>query len=261
MRENLLVLISIILVSELGAAFTIEECKKYITDTENTTKDICIRVKNNTVYLKKCSDDKICDFNISLNSSEYYCNEYHTNISYYPGEYCRNNIECYSNMCINNICKPIAIFEGKCINDIYCNAGFYCDTSNNCKEAIGNNGKCNDTIKCKANLVCNNGVCVKIGSKKLNEEANNKYACESFRISDNKCAKATSCKQKNEPHQDNCEYDEGISSNPECGINKNGHKYCNLGEADVELNEVFYECVIVYKLRFKRGNRRKMSRK
>ena len=96
---------------------------------------------------------------------------------------------------------------------------------------------------------------MKIGSKKYNEDASNKYACDSLRTTNYKCDKPTQSKNKDKPNQGECEYHEGISITPKCGMNENGDKYCNLGEADVELNEVFYECIIVYKIHFKRRNR------
>jgi len=227
--------------SEIAIANIEHNCTKYIPTTTFFTNLSCAKYtfKTSTImYLKACPEQKVCDFTSPQENKEFFCrNNSHSPI-YYPGEYCSNDSECFSNICKDNTCKG----KENCNKDIDCKPGHYC-LKGTCEEAVTEGKECNETKKCKANLVCNK-TCIKLGSIKNGQEAINPKACSSFYITGGKCSTGPKLneedKDKENPKQCTYKYkDESTRTDKAiCGLNKEGARYCALGEGDMELEKV-----------------------
>jgi len=221
-------------------------CISYECGDNFKNKDSCMRFNlsdnSRKVYLRDCDKDMICDPN-KVNNSEATCVKNYTKPNRYPGEYCRNHIECLSHNCTKEECIP-SNKDGKCSHDWECNKGLYC-LNNQCTEIHKENATCNASEQCDANLVCSLKKCTKIGSKAENDSATVPGACSSFYIENEKCKQAPSLKSSNDIE---CEYTNGRKEKPLCGLTTEGKKYCKAAPGDVNMQDVscLYEFLVYF---------------
>lgn len=82
----------------------------------------------------------------------------------YPGEYCMENSNCITNICLANTCvgqNP----GGACTSNSDCGVGLYCGTSFWCTPQLLQYQTCTSDYQCSNNLACNrtifeDGVCI-----------------------------------------------------------------------------------------------------
>lgn len=209
--------------------------------------DICARHSyeegNSILYLKKCKESKVCD--ITDLHEEQVCKDYYSTPMLLPGEYCRNNTECYSGACTkdSNICNG-TLLNDNCISDSECNPGLYCK-EHVCVDTKKENNECDSINKCAAGLICNNKICIKIGSKSYNETATAPAACRSFFIDNGVCAPGPKINQSDKyacPESGICTYFYGDNNNLtegcHCGMTNTSKAYCNPGRGDVNSENV-----------------------
>jgi len=226
----------------LSFAFTFSfpaHCPVYSCDNNTLTGKNCAKInferENVGITLKGCEGDLVCDVS-PFNLQETSCSPYYTTTKFYPGEYCRNETECYSGNCKNGKC------EGKkesqnCTKDIDCDPGLYC-LGKFCKKAIVNN-TCGKDEKCAANYVKNESRCVKIGSIDNDQPASVPGACSSLYInSKGLCSKGPKLREnKFNSNSNKCEYEVDeivIEDDPVCGMGENGESYCNPGVGNID---------------------------
>ena len=163
------------------------------------------------LYLKKCEKpEHVCD-TYGMNSSEAICSPYYTKPRFYPGEYCRNSSECYTNNCNETTKKCIGKeFEDSCTKDAECNPGLFClkidEKTGKCNHTQKLNDHCDENSKCGSNMVCEKNNCTLIGSKKNGVLADNKNACLSFFIISGKCAPGPKLQVEMENNQKKSKY-------------------------------------------------------
>ena len=218
----------------------IPKCLSYSCDGKFSNANGCLKysIINETskVFLRKCSDNKICDSRNTDENNEALCSPYYELARKYPGEYCKNNTECYSYKCVNNICAGNPN-NSYCNNDAYCDKGLYC-LDYECVPT--SNTDCNDKKKCSVNLVCDDGKCIKIGSKDIKKRATVPSACSTFYLSEEGiCAKGPNLVTKG-PNPIKCKYSDKSENDPICGMNSKGDTYCNNGAGDIDFTDVIF---------------------
>jgi len=217
-------------------------CPVYSCDSNILTGENCSKInfesENVTIALKGCKEDLVCDVS-PFNLQETSCSLYYTTTKFYPGEYCRNETECYSGICENGKCKGQE--EDKdCTKDIDCDPGLYC-LEKFCKKAIVNDiyGK---NQKCAANYVKNDNRCVKIGSIDNDKPASVSGACRSLYINSKGLCSEGPKLIKSESNSTKCQYQvsetEKEDGDPVCGMSKSGESYCNPGVGDIDFASV-----------------------
>ena len=223
-----------------------QACPKYECYTEEKKLDVCAKMDLvadiMSIKVRKCAGtDEICDMPESL-GEEGICAKYYSTAKFYPGEYCRNDTECYSGSCVNNTCTGKDLGDD-CLDDGECNSKFFCKDGK-CAETLALKAACDVfTNKCKANLVCDNAECVKIGSKNNGENAMIPGACKSLYTMKGVCAPGPALEQGKEENPTACVYrlnnKENITETPMCGMTKTGKKFCKPGRGDVSVSNVF----------------------
>lgn len=220
-------------------------CPKHVCSDKFSANNVCAKVdfsKDSVeVSLRTCNGGQVCDVS-PLNLAETFCSPYYTITKFYPGEYCTNSIECYSNTCDNNKCKGQKENE-ECTGDIDCNPGLYC-LNTRCAKAVAND-VCTEEQKCAANCAKNGDRCDLIGSVDNGKPSHVPGACRSLHIDEEgNCSEGPKLdpKQKNKANPEQCSYTVGGKTKeelPVCGMNKDGHRYCNPGLGDVNIDPVF----------------------
>eukprot|EP00826_Nyctotherus_ovalis_P038648 TRINITY_DN3633_c0_g2_i10.p1 TRINITY_DN3633_c0_g2~~TRINITY_DN3633_c0_g2_i10.p1 ORF type:complete len:257 (-),score=20.26 TRINITY_DN3633_c0_g2_i10:280-1050(-) len=229
-------------------------CPRYICTNKLSTNTACAKTnltgERATITLKSCNDNSACDV-IPSNLKETSCSPYYTNTRLYPGDYCRNKIECHSGICEKEKCKGKGENE-KCKKDIDCDVGLFClvdAAGGKCVRALKANATCKKHERCAANLVNNGTHCVQIGSVPNGKSSTVPSACRSLFIDKQEiCVTGPKLhpQHKNKANVTTCHYEyvaDGkkvlVLKNPICGANKDGEGYCNPGIGDVDITPVF----------------------
>ena len=232
-----------------------QDCNRYICNND-LREDLCmvkeVTGSNITYQLKECSEGRVCD--LREDDSEARCNNWYTTPLKYPGEYCRNNSECFSGECHANHSICVGRSESlNCESDDICNPGFYCDANTRkCTSVKKINESCSQNEKCASYLICNKEKCIVHASLDENAIADHPHACKSYFVSNGICKNGSKLKRgENDPKfgpipcpetVGRCTYVLDGSENAEpciCGITNNTAKYCPPGRGDLILDDVF----------------------
>ncbi|CAG9328195.1 unnamed protein product [Blepharisma stoltei] len=81
--------------------------------------------------------------------------------------------------CRKNNCNGKGNSTLKCKADNDCNAGFYCDDTYQCQEAIKDGAQCSKDEECKIGSGCNYGICTKLFSLNIGKLAQKNKFCKS----------------------------------------------------------------------------------
>ena len=224
-------------------------CNKYMCEEDFERSDSCSKktVKGDEVIIKlrKCANDSlICDISGELEIEDL-CKTSYSSPLYYPGEYCRDNQECYSNICTNHICVGS---NDTCKENEDCSAGLYCK-NDKCTDALkaGADG-CDATNKCVANAICDSGKCLLIGSKENEGNATISGLCRSMYSYEGKCMNGPRIENENDlkacPASGSCTYkldnEQNITEECSCGMKATEDKLCNPGRGNIKVNDVRY---------------------
>jgi len=227
-------------------------CPYYMCTDKFESKEVCA-IANYTgrrvnISLRECGKDSVCDI-LPSNLKETTCSPYYVRTKFYPGEYCRNDTECYSGVCQNNKCEGRELNE-ECTKDLECNPGLYClIEQGRCVEAIKANSPYKENEKCAANLVKNETHCIKIGSIKNNKPSNVHSACRSLFADEGICLEGPTLDERHKNKIDviRCYYDYEVNGtakkifmDPVCGMGKEAGGYCNPGIGDVKSHHVTF---------------------
>jgi len=229
------------------------ECAKYVCDSK-LPSDVCLQSKTKQDYiifeLNPCDAPQVCD--IHSMESKAKCRNYYLHPIRFPGEFCRNDTECYSTQCDNNTNKCIGRrFEEACVNDVDCAEGLYCEnTKKICVKTIKENQECNSDLKCAPYLVCHKNKCILKASLLNGEPTSTPSACSSFYIRNGKCDDGPKLQRSENdpkvgpikcPNEGVCSYkfaDNEILTEPcQCGHTESGELLCAPGAGDVALED------------------------
>jgi hypothetical protein len=197
--------------------------------------------------VRKCNESFYCLFDTTFDE-EGFCVPMPNN-TMYPGEYCAKNDDCYSNNCVENLCRGNSTGQ-ECVGDVDCAVGLYC-SNKLCTAAAASGMACSSSVKCQADSICVNNVCVKIGSLAENTNATIPATCATFYIRNGACAKGPKLDASAiDPNICNtpgistpCRY--SFESDPSpfnetcyCGMTANNTGLCKKGEGDIAINNV-----------------------
>ena len=76
-----------------------------------------------------------------------------------PGEYCITDLQCMSELCIDNRCSGQDNGD-TCSSALLCNVGYYCTSENVCAPVLDNGSKCETDDQCLTLSYCPFGKCV-----------------------------------------------------------------------------------------------------
>lgn len=71
-----------------------------------------------------------------------------------PGDFCKVNENCASNVCNVNRCMPKVALGGTCVNSVDCDAGQYCSTDLKCTAVKKTGDTCEKTDECGFLSLC-----------------------------------------------------------------------------------------------------------
>jgi hypothetical protein len=172
-----------------------EYCTEIICDS--TISPYCIKVSNSNIKISKCSSGFSCPIKSSDLSDEgdftdRKCEEEEEikcfqlwgtgkNPAGWP---CCTDSNCLTSKCSEDICEGKKSGEA-CSESGECSAGLYCDQV--CKDYVDLGDFCQKDDECPAGSGCNSGVCVKLFSLGLGENATDEKFCLSYFLNDGVC--------------------------------------------------------------------------
>lgn len=158
-------------------------------DGQTFEEDTCVLYDDDdqVYYVQPCADGKVC----TKDKSQYTCEDLPTS-KLYPGEACKENIDCESGVCTNSKCVGKAIDEA-CTKDLECNPGSYCDkaTTNKCVALLETGSKCDRDWQCDYSNYCQiesdatEGVCAPYFNMPAGSEIN---SCDEDSLFDFQCS-------------------------------------------------------------------------
>ena len=255
MRPFILMLasLSIIFPSILGV---VPVCENYtcsgLVGEECSKMDVINGVT--TFHLSPCNDSKICSIHFA--SKPDLCSINSTQASRYPGEICKDNVDCFSGKCEGKLCVGVE-FNGSCSEDLDCGPGLYCNDTGVCDLTKNATENCTRIEECTPSAICNLGKCVQIGSLLLNDSATAPAACASFYVENGKCSSGPKLVRglndsKTGPIKcpGMCKY---MKSNDidsyempcQCGMTELGLSFCNPGKGESDIHLVRFRFAIV----------------
>ena len=251
-----LVAISILCYQTLASPLLPPRCPRYHCGNITIENACAVAEFSNGTFdymLQPCKNQSnFCNISESFNEPSY-CVPHPQMPTLLPGEYCKNNKECLS-----NVCKTLKRGEGTvcygteknhaCKADENCNPGLYC-LSGSCQPLLGLGKRCDAKRKCVVTAVCDKEVCVNIGSKNLGDHAQIPSACSSFYVYEGKCAKGpflifeSAVDELKCPKSGECIYympDLNVNKSEPCicGMSDNSEGYCMLGRGNMVMDDV-----------------------
>lgn len=126
--------------------------------------------------IKSCEqDNETCDYLSPYKGSEVInCQPIKNGI---PGDPCKYNINCKSNMCILGVCDG-KLKNGRCNEDEDCNRGLAC-VNKKCQMQLPQNSKCKRNNECVNDNGCYNYKCIPYFSLDEGEESQYSIFCKS----------------------------------------------------------------------------------
>ena len=217
-----------------------KKCFKFECDTNI---DACAITINDTVSLNKnfCEEDEYCDFYYDAYS---HCNSLAEN-DRLPGRKCIRNSECYSYVCLNNVCQGSKL-EKSCSSTASCDIGLYCNEYDGVCMSLKNKGDyCEYSNECDYQFMCLDNNCIEYFSIESGGVIpdDNCYRTVSYACSTGQCDYNddgdTICIDGYEYDEDiiSCDSDDdclassgGLTNYYECycGMNALGHSYCQV---------------------------------
>ena len=222
------------------------DCNLYMCKTSSIqfSDTTCAYLQDKTFYLEACADNHDCVAGTS-SVANYTCQAESEGPYAYPGESCKKDADCFTNICSENKCSGISA----CSSDYDCSPGTYCNGV--CTELISSTACTKDT-QCEYGTFCHiDGKCTPYFSI---ESGSSVTECPSDDIC-HKCAsgfaltktydateeKTCTCTDvytltSESPHECTKSLDciglnsknEVIYSECECGYSKTGQGYCQL---------------------------------
>lgn len=126
--------------------------------------DTCIKISkdNETVVMQTCPNDKHCFAKTDEPNENAFCIEIPKDgHKGYPGMTCKENSDCFSNSCINNVCIGVKENE-RCPNVEDCEYGFICRKVNDvkiCTVPLEEGTECTNDTECKLTHGCYKNKC------------------------------------------------------------------------------------------------------
>ena len=207
--------------------------------------EVCAAQYINKLELNKCKENSVCE-RIEYDNPSTCVKLEISKGSLLPGERCDANDQCISEDC--NKEDSISVCKGKlkgkdCERTNQCDRGLYCKDKK-CEET---GEGCNDNGEgCSANEICTkkDKKCVKIASKKNNEDSSVPAECQSYYHKDGKCIEGPKLKNLYErecPEDGKCRYLIGgneINTTCVCVKDNIKKKRCAPGRGDIDTNAV-----------------------
>lgn len=124
----------------------------------------CITTSNGVTKLDDtfCTNGQYCLKYFSGNDMYGVCGTY-VYTDRYPGAKCTYDSQCYSDLCVDSVCKGTGSGESCSINKD-CDVGLYCDSTKVCAELKEAGETCDDYSQCIMSCGCNKGICTELYS-------------------------------------------------------------------------------------------------
>lgn len=141
------------------------ECPSYTCGTSPSLN--CISESSESglevFSVSPCEIDLLCPINKTETEQ---CSAF-PQFTRYPGEYCANDWDCISNLCLSNSCRGYPL--GKtCAKNSDCREGLYCSsTSHSCVNQIPVGATCTVTDPCVNYALCQDSVCIEMFSLEI----------------------------------------------------------------------------------------------
>jgi len=237
----------VILLAITALTYAAENCLVY-TCKDDLPKDVCstkvINPTNITYTMKACEgDNKVCDVRLKEKDQ---CADFYDQKLSYPGEYCRNNKECFKGNCPNetHVCT-LNPGNTTCEDDLDCNPGLFCKSGNCVKQKMFNE-TCGKEDRCHPSFACNDSLCIKVGSGENGQKASSPLVCKSFYVEEGVCKEGPKLTNYTDdglkcPESNLCTYTidkHDFTDKCRCGRNSAGVKYCQPGRGDINMQDV-----------------------
>lgn len=168
---------------ELQLKTTLPTCPiYYYTEDDGADESQCYYNNTNVfnsdlvsvINVYGCSEGYYCP---GGQNDEINCTEIETTLLY-PGQHCKTNSQCLSNLC-KNVCQGKKA-EETCASNADCNSGLFCNSASmTCKAVMSLGATCGTNAPCSATLICDNSKCIKPFSLAINSittTGNSQYA-------------------------------------------------------------------------------------
>lgn len=234
------------------------DCPKYIASDKLGT-DICTNDRESSpvvrpsLYIRPCKENQYCDPSTGL---PFKCKDIDPKPApnRHHGEICTANGECISEACKDGFCTAKVADGEKCTDTRECAVGSYCKGTppeqKNCTKLIAVGEDCTGPFQCVQSSVCNKGKCVRKGSLRDGDEANNADACTSkaLNASNTGCGRGlklayfngtngpVACSGEKASYLDS--EDKIIEMPCMCGYNPNGVPYSPIYSGDLDVSDV-----------------------
>ncbi len=202
------------------------QCDVYHCAHENLLPNQCI------YPVPRTTKNETQEYDISLNcktnqycpqifdSSNKTCIDHIPPTNQIPGQTCRNNTDCASNICNSNICKGLPA-ASSCLRTEQCQIGYYCgkttdaSVSNNCIKQLSLNQTCSEDTDCINNAGCNpyTKKCTEYFSATNGTMvgSDGSLLCKSMKVINNMCVSLRinggyECSERNGMNQTECDY-------------------------------------------------------
>ena len=222
------------------------ECKakRYQCAKETLEPNICAFVEDAQEkfnYLQVCPEDTPhCPYQTAKYGLNAKCTSQTASKELIPGDECKDNDECLSGKCEDQICKGKSETED-CEHHSDCDPGNFCNEENVCEPLREFDQACVETYQCVNNCTCNNNKCTFYYSVGIGVLADTADACFSGYLKDGKCENALQSRFHGQPctYDEDCQYinddqeviEHGICT---CGFNAGAFSYCPLAQGDPE---------------------------